>query len=253
MSVAESSSGVLAGLGLEHRARLGRLWLERCRNELDVSAHFVHVQRSLDALGSAPELRALGAAAISEELRHAELCFVMAKRYLEQEVSFPDSPVATRPCFPNCDERTSHLLTVVQHCCFSETIASAYLKACRLEATDDEVKPVLSELLADEISHSRIGWGVLATATAFERATLKQVSGGLLRSAAIWISDADEDNDIPTGHGFLRGDALRAVFFAACEELILPGLTHCGINPARAEQCLGAMRSRVLERAGVRV
>lgn len=224
------------------RQRVGELWLERCRNELTTSKAFAELHRTLPVLGVTNAVFQLSARAEGDERRHAGLCLGMAQRYLG-EVREPQVDERELPRFGPHEGRARALLAFVQHCCFSETIATAYVGACRDRARVPEARSVLKQILADEVVHSRLGWAVVAQATDQERDLLARVSVKLLRSAESWLRGLEPFEGIPAGHGFLNAEELRQVFFAACSDLVLPGFVHHGINVDGARRELDVMRA----------
>jgi hypothetical protein len=238
-----SSQEVLSpeALGSADRRRIGELWLTRCKNELSTSTLFRELYPALGEFAVPGVVLELGARAEAEERRHAELCFEMARRYLG-DVELPTVAPVGLPRFRGCDARTRALLAIVQHCCYSETIATAYLGECRQRARVVDARRVLQQILSDEVSHSRLGWALVAQLGNEDLATLGRACPALTRSAMSWIEGLDPYEGVPEGHGFLAATALRDVFFSACEDLVLPGLAYHGVDVAGARRLLSGVR-----------
>src|SRR5215471_20429549 len=81
----------------ELRERLGRQWASRATAELRVAAIFSVVSRGLFETGADPAVIQIAARAVSDEVRHADLCRRCAERYLGREVPWPAPARAQMP------------------------------------------------------------------------------------------------------------------------------------------------------------
>lgn len=213
--------------------QLSGLWMQRAHNELTTSMAFTEVYRAVVALGAPQECVVNAARASADELQHALSCVEVASHYAGRECVLPVVEPPPAPFFSGCDERQTRLLTVVQHCCLSETIAVAYLAECRQQAIAEPARGAIVSFQRDEVRHSRIGWGLLSSdaVTAADRAWVGRYSPSLFASATSWVRQLDEyPEDLERGHGLLRGSDLVEVVRGAIERVVLPGFASCGVE-----------------------
>jgi hypothetical protein len=99
-------------------------------------------------------------------------------------------------------------------------------------------EPELLELnhrhMSDELRHSRVGWGYLATLDLSQKALLSSRLPELFRLLAVTCCEGSEQDDeelVP--YGYFTPRLLRAAHDEAVRELIHPGLEHLAIarNP----------------------
>jgi hypothetical protein len=237
-------SAVAGSLEREARGRLGRLWASRSLHEFETAYVFDELRESALALGTREALVHLVARASTDERTHARLCGEVARAYLPDVVLSrelqPDVQEPGVPAFPGCTERESNLLSIVRQCCFSETIAVAYLVRCRQECQVIAVRGVLTTLLKDEMTHARVGWGVLANVHLSdpERRTVANALPELFESQLRgWLAGyREESRGLVSGHGFIDLDALTDVVCHTLEHVVLLGLRELRLDVGAAER-----------------
>ena len=213
---------------------IGWHWARRAESELTSGIVFANISVALLAQEVAPEVAFLTARAHSDEVRHAEICRRVASRYLGREVPFPKPRVVQKPAPTPSQARLAATLHVVQNCCFNESVAMVFLRTCLEQAEQELVRLALRELMREEVDHSRIGWAHVSSAavTAADRAAVTRALPGFIDDMRqLWLSDPGPP--VPQGHGVLDPPALERVVEEALDELILPGLEHCGVKVAR--------------------
>jgi len=213
------------------RELVGGIWQRRAASELTNALVFAHLREVIGVGNTAPDVEALITRASSDERRHAEICRRVAARYLERDVPFPEPRSVQKPASRIGDARATAILHVVLQCCLNESVAAVFLRSCLDEARSDLVRLALRELMREEVDHARIGWAHLASArvTPAERAIVSAELPylvGALRAA--WL--ADNPRELPAGHGCLPERAVARVLDEALADLILPGLTLCGVS-----------------------
>jgi hypothetical protein len=138
------------------------------------------------------------------------------------------------PRFHGCTERENALLFVVLQCCLNESIAAAYLSTCLEQARGTVVRAALRALLRDEVTHSRIGWAHLASdaLTDAERRVVAEAMPELLRAIRrVWLADPEGLHAAaPRGHGSLGLGEIDRVLLDTVDAVIVPGLTHVGVD-----------------------
>jgi hypothetical protein len=225
----------ISRLPADARAELGRIWQRRASSELDVGAEFAFLAQRMFSEPATPEVRALLARAVADEARHSEICREVASRYFGSPV---EVPVARRPepiPFGDTEPRVSLLLELVLLSCLSEVVATFWLRDALGSARAPVARAATRELLADDVDHARIGWAHLSS-SAVSVADKHHVAGALptlLRiTHASWCSLAERTDAFFAEHGCPGRSVGTRAFFAAAEQVIVPGMKHVGVDPA---------------------
>lgn len=221
----------VSGLSPELRADIGWHWARRSESELTSGVVFANISLAVLATGVTPEIAFLAARAHSDEVRHAEICRHVATRYLGADVPFPRPRQVEKPAPTPSQARLAATLHVVQNCCFNESVAMVFLRTCLDQAEHELVRLALRELMREEVDHCRIGWALLSSGavTDADRAAVTRALQGFIGDIRhLWLADAG--CALPRGHGALDPSDLARVVEEALEELILPGLEHCGVK-----------------------
>lgn len=216
----------IARLDPRARALLANAWSVRSRSELEASSAFATMLHGIIVLDVEPSVRWLTARAVCDELRHSEICRHMALRHGAELAPLPP---------PHRVERAAAgpIVHAIANCAISETIASAFLSRSLDHASGTLSHAAVRELLEDEVDHARIGWALLAGTTGRERNELAAMLPEIVRIIrGVWLDAAKRTgDDLPAGHGCLRGTELVSVVDGALRDLVLPGLSHAGIDP----------------------
>jgi hypothetical protein len=226
-------------LDREVRGILGRQWTLRARSELQVASIFSVVARGLFETGADPAVIGIAARAVSDEVRHAELCRRLAERYLGEEVAWPAAGPVPMPGLKGAPDELRPTLHVLAMGCVNETIASAWLEASLKDAVSPLVRAALRELIADDIHHARLGWAHLASrfVSRERRLELGAWLPGLLEAAALPWTRTREDTD----EGFPREGvpsrrATLDIVKKTVRGVILPGFDALGVPVSRADE-----------------
>lgn len=190
---------------------------------------FGHVLEDLQQEQAPHTLVALAERAVKDEQQHALWCRDWAVRFGHPggEVR----PRSTRPlAFAGASERENRLLRI-SLCCFTETVGCVILRLIRPRISEPELLELNHRHMADELQHSRVGWGYLATLSETQKAYLTSQLGALLQLLRVTCCEGDEQDDeslVPFGYFTPR--LLRTAHDEALHELILPGLAHLNIQ-----------------------
>jgi len=221
----------ISGLPADVTSAIGWHWARRAESELTAGVVFANISVALLAQDVVPEVAFLTARAHSDEVRHAEICRRVAGRYLGKEVPFPKPRAVQKPAPTPSQARLAATLHVVQNCCFNESVAMVFLRTCLDQAEHELVRLALRELMREEVDHSRVGWAHLSSV-----AVTEADRDGVARAVPRFIDDmrqlwlTDPGPPVPPGHGVLDPPELARVVEEALDELILPGLEHCGVT-----------------------
>ncbi len=225
----------------ELRLAAQRTWLGRMVNEHASGNVFDQLADALRRAGAGAERVDECRAFAHEERRHGVLCGAVAQalgarpRAIARESNLPRHLDAGS----ELESLTRNLLSVS---CLSETIAVAIISAEREEMPDNDVRRVLSQILADEIGHARFGWTLVAEILPDLGAAAKQRLAAYLTVAFAHV-EAHELAHLPnTGApppgaeavGVCSGREARATFYAAIEEVIIPRLEDHGLAARHA-------------------
>ncbi len=206
------------------RQLVARSWLARGAAERRAADIFTLIEASLRAVSEQPALIELAHRAIDDELRHAEICRVVAVRYAGRELALTSLPLDP-PKHDGASEGLRHSLWIVGQCAFNETTASAFLEASLEQAREPLARAALRELLSDEIDHARIGWAHL---TAAPEARYRELARWLPRlldaNRREWGRAAGADDDRFAAHGWISRAAIAAAVDSAERDVIRPGL-----------------------------
>jgi hypothetical protein len=169
--------------------------------------------------------------AIDHELRHAEICRVVASRYADRELSFTPLDLNV-PKHAGASEDLRHPLSIVGQCAFNETTASAFLEASHAAAKAPLAHAAVRELLSDEIDHARIGWAHFASLAPAERSEVAPWLLSMVRAnLQMWRSAPRPYPSAPAlhRHGAPPAGAVEDALLGAVRDLIIPGLEHFGV------------------------
>jgi hypothetical protein len=211
------------------RSLLGRSWLMRSSAERRAADIFELIAKSLRAVNEQPALIELADRAIDDEMRHAELCRVVASKYAGRELS-ADRFALDAPKHEGASEDLRYSLWIVGQCAFNETTASAFLEASFEQATAPLAHAALRELLSDEIDHARIGWAHLASVSHARKQQIAQWIPRMLdANRREWGKAAGADDDRFAAHGWISKASIAKAIEEAEQEVIRPGLERVGI------------------------
>jgi hypothetical protein len=230
----------------DERARhlIGRQWQERATAELRVASMFAVIAREVFEGGADPAVMRLVARAVSDEVRHAEICRLLAARYLGHEVAWPPPGPVPLPPHGTAPDELRPTLHIAAMCCINETLASAWLETCRADATVPLARAALRELLADDVDHARIGWAHLASSMVTP-AVRSKIAGWLPRlleaSMLPWLVGAGEPGyaGFPA-HGVPSSATTRDVVKTTARDVVLVGFEQLGVDTSSAHEWMQA-------------
>lgn len=217
------------GLDADQRARVGAYWWRRAEGELTSWVGFQHVLADLRNEGSPAAVVELAERAVTDEYQHAVFCSEWAARFGHPvgELRPRSERAAT---FVGATDAENRLLRITL-CCFTETVGCFILQHVRPVVTDSDLRHLNRRHLADELQHSRVGWGHLASLDEARKTFLRGRIPGLLRLLpGICCDGPEEDYEDLIPFGYFTPRLLRAAQDEALREVILPGLRHMGLT-----------------------
>jgi hypothetical protein len=216
------------------RERLGRQWASRATAELRVASIFSYVSAALLESGAEPAVLRIASRAVSDEVRHAEVCRRLAERYHGRPVAWPAPGRGSMPILVSAPPALRATLHTVAMGCVNETIASAWLEISLRDATSPLARAAIRELVADDIHHARLGWAHLASS--FVSSAARQELGAwlpaLLEAAtAPWTRDSpDRIAEGCPSHGVPSNATTHAVVRDTLSGVILPGFESLDVR-----------------------
>lgn len=221
-----------ADLSDEERRLIADYWWSRSEGELTSWVGFGHVLDDLRAEGSPKAVLELAERAVRDEHKHSMFCREWAIRFGhpgDTEI-VPRSHEPLR--FRGASAAENRVLRILM-CCFTETVGCFILRHVRRVVTDPELRLLNQRHLADELQHSRVGWGHLAILTPEARDVVRRwapVALSVLPEACCEGPELAREDLVPFGYFTPR--LLRAAHDEALAEVILPGLAHLGLQEA---------------------
>lgn len=212
-------------------------WRGRMVNEHISAQVWSGLLAPLMAAAVPPSVLAGVAAAVADELRHAEQCagVVLA---LGGEPVAPLPPLAAMPSHSDVGPLEGALRSLLSVGCLSETIAVAIIRAEHAELDGTTLGEVLRSILADEVQHARLGWRVLGLcAPLLDGAARQRLSAYLVDALAHQIAhelpllpSLSQPSETLALAGVCDGTFARSLFFDTIEQVILPPLAAAGLQ-----------------------
>lgn len=221
----------VVGLDPAQRALVANYWWSRAHGEMTSWVGFGHVLEDLKQERAPTALIALAERAVKDEYQHALWCRDWAVRF-----GHPGGEVQPRSTrrlsFAAASEEDNRLLRIAL-CCFTETVGCVILRLIRPRLVEPELLELNHRHMADELQHSRVGWGYLATLSAERKARLTSRLPELFRTLRATCCEGDEqDAEGLVPFGYFTPQLLRAAHDEALRDLILPGLSYLQIEGA---------------------
>jgi hypothetical protein len=206
-------------------------WLGRAAAERRASDAFVVIEKDLRAVNADVALIDLARRAIDDEIRHAEICRVVACRYARRDLDPPARLALDPPAHANAPPALVPILHVIGQCALNETTATAFLEACLAAAEGPLLRAALRELLSDDVDHARIGWAFLAASSAETKRAIAPYVLPMLNAHVRWWRGArsPRPSERMSAHGALDPKVVDAAILESIRALIVPGLESVGV------------------------
>jgi hypothetical protein len=213
------------------RAKLADYWWQRAEGEMTSWIGFQHVVADLRAERSPSAVIELAERAVEDEHQHALWCRDWARRFGHSgdEVR----PRTERPVTLHGGSEHENRLLRIALCCFTETVGCFILRQVRPLLSGAELRGLNRRHLADELRHSRVGWGHLSVLDRRQKDTLRSFIPELFRLLPIACCEGrEQDLEELVPYGYFTPRLLQAAHDAAVSEVIGPGLEHLGMKAA---------------------
>lgn len=212
-------------------------WRGRMINEHGSARVFEGLAKQLEQLGLDEADLSRVRSFAAEERKHGVLCGAVVEALGGQAMA----PALEVVPFPKHDEVSlleGALRNLISISCLSETIAVALIGAEREEMPEGELKTLLTTIYAEECGHANYGWRLLPKLLAMGDDTLlDRLSEYLLVAFAHLerhelahlpadVKPPEEGKSL----GLCSGLDARKLFYAAIEQIIVPGLSQHGLK-----------------------
>ncbi len=231
-------SGAVTSIPAEQRVVVARMWAYRALAEKSACARFSRLAGRLAQVGAPDPVVTLARLAVDEERRHQQLCGQLALDYGydgDREALFGEQVRVSEIGSPARPLPQRVLHECVAFCCVTESINVALLQRSLGLARDPGTRVAVREILQDEVSHARIGWGYLASVAAPAVGVwLSPLLPRLLEATvpATLRSPATTEVHSPelVAHGVLPRTELRDILEQSLAGVVFPGLEHFGVD-----------------------
>jgi hypothetical protein len=217
----------------ERRAELRHFWCGRANGELTTALSFEFMLEDLQQLAAPRVLLELAETAISDEHRHVDWCLRFAQLLGDGEPITAELG-GTRPLvFEGASDADNRLLRTIFGGCFSETVAVQVLLASQQEITLDSARRLNRQHVAEEVRHSRLGWGLLGWQGlgTRERAMVAAFVPAMSElTRQLWLGPQREADPELHALGYLSRPLIERALEQAFSEVILPGLARNGVD-----------------------
>jgi hypothetical protein len=143
------------------RAAIARCWTEQALQEHASVAAFARFVLQLLGLGAPAELIADATSAMQDEVRHAQDCFRLARRYAAHDAG--PGPLPLEGAFAST-ELCEVIVGTVLEGCIGETVAAIEAAEALQHCADPAARSVLARIAADETRHAELAWRCVAWA-----------------------------------------------------------------------------------------
>lgn len=230
----------------DRRARIADEWEALSEAELRVAGNFSVIAGELLATGADRRVQLLVATAVSDEVRHAEICRAVATRYRGAQVPWPKPAPLQIPIHHGAPASLIPTLHVIGMCCVAETLGSAQIEHRLRRATAPVPRAAIHALLTDEVNHARAGFAHLASdaISAEMRVELVPWLVRVLRgNVGAFVAAGEVDEWAEPEHGFPPRAEMRRAAVDAVDAIVLPGFAHAGLDAQAAIQWWRGHRS----------
>lgn len=193
-------------------------WLEAALDEHASVASFARFALELVSVGAPADLLADTAAAMRDEVRHAELAFALARRFGAD--AFQPGPLHCGPARSTSLEDV--VVATVHEGCVGETLAAAHAELAAQRASDPVVASALKEIAADEARHAALAWRVVQWALSIDPSLREAVAEAFAASTALDMAPTQPVAAGLEAYGVLGAQAVEDVRTQTLRDTVRP-------------------------------
>ncbi len=193
-------------------------WQEAALEEHASVASFARFALELISVGAPAELLADTAAAMRDEVRHAELALALAGRFGAQPLQ--PGPLDAGPARSTSLEDV--VVATVHEGCVGETLAAAHAELAAHRASDPAVVSALREIAADEARHAALAWRVVQWALSIDPSLRGAVARAFAESTGLDMTVKEPAGAGLEAYGLLGAEAIEAVREQTLQDTVRP-------------------------------
>ncbi len=215
-------------LGSHDRAPVAAHWQRAALDEHASVASFARFVLELIGVGAPASLLAEAAAAMHDEIQHAQLAFALAQRFGAQ----PQQPgvLAPPPSRPATLEQV--LVATIVEGCVAETLAAAEAELAAARATDLAVVSALRRIADDEARHAGLAWRFVQWALAQAPHLRDAAARAFADAEALVVGPAHAELPGLEGYGLLSGADIETLRARTLQRTVRP---YAAVLLVRAE------------------
>lgn len=212
-----------ADVSSETRAALAAQWRENGRTEHASVAAFARLTLDLVALGAPPSLVSAAQRDALDEIRHAELCFSLARAIDGAAASPASFPAASRASAPSRIRTVALAELAVSSLvdgALNEGVSARIVSRLARRVEDPAIRAILREIAADEGRHAAHGWDVIRFCLTEGGAPVAHALAGAVRALPERLTStlAPASRDGAWERWGIPGEALEAAELAKSRE-----------------------------------
>jgi hypothetical protein len=207
---------------------LAAAWLKDALEEHASVAAFARFSIMGLAVGAPSDIVADAQRASLDEIRHARICFGLARRYGSAEAG--PGPLRVDDALGALDLVALARLTAEEGC-VGETLGALLAERQAAMASDLVVKAALTKIARDEQRHAELAWRFVAWASQVGGALVveevaRAVSSAIVATRATALRALTVDVTTWHAHGRLTCAESKAIAEEGIEKIVLPALAH---------------------------
>lgn len=220
-------------------------WLGRMVNEHRSSNVFAGMLQSLIEASVGLDVQSAVLTMAQDELRHAVLCGNVVRALGGTPVSEAEPELRAVPSHASVPPIERVLRNAMAVGCLSETVAVALISEERALATEPLIRWTLDKILADEVSHAKLGWSLakvivptldregIERTERYLRAAFAHLELNELPLLASKPELNDERKRQREALGLCEGDGPQVLFSRTISAVIIPALEDLGVAAQR--------------------
>jgi hypothetical protein len=212
------------------RASIAEAWARAGLYEHASVASFARFALELLALGAPPRLLRDLQAAIGDELRHARVCFELARRFAGVTVGPGAMPIAA-DALVRIGDPIATAIGLFEEACVDESVAACAAAEAAARTEDPDVRRVLEGIAVDERRHAVAGWAALRwLLDTYGEQVRQPLRAALARLRPSTLPRSDDFDEAlmafgrlsPRDHAALRNHVLRQLVCPLAHAMLFP-------------------------------
>lgn len=219
-----------APLPVEFAQALAAAWAQDGLYEHASIASFARFSLELLALAAPPRLLRAVQLAIGDELRHAQLCFGLARRFANMPIGPGPTPIPST-VLARVGDPVATALGLFDEACINESVAACEAAEAAAGCRDPETRRILEIIAADERAHAVAAWDALRwLLETYGERVAEALRARLARLGVGPLSTGHEDDPQWNAYGRLSSRRRSAIRRRVLTEFVHP-FAHALLEP----------------------